>query len=152
MATANYKGKQFFTYLDSDKAWELIEQKTMGYNVDMDILYPEHFHTDKNSIKYCEILDKLVMEEEQYSLFDSKCEGYAITSFGRVFNAKHINQVVVYFSRTEIKTTIRQDKINFATEFARLGWSFNINDIKRKYDENKWKYQKGGVNYHMDPK
>ena len=141
MPNATYKGKLFYTYLDSEKVWEMIEKKTMGYNVDDDDLYPEHFLTDKTALKYQQVLDKMMLEGEQYQLLDNKCEGYAITSFARVINAKHINQVMIYISKFSAKTSVRSVKIDFATEFAKYGWSFNINDIKRIYDENKWNYR-----------
>ena len=52
MARSDYKGKQFYVYLDSEKAWEVIEKRLMGYDIDvLDELYPEHFDTDKNAIK-----------------------------------------------------------------------------------------------------
>lgn len=141
MATAAYKGKLFYTYLDSEKAWEMIENKVLGNNVDIDELYPEHFHTDKNAIKYQQVLDKMMLEGEQYTLLEGKCEGYAITSFGRIINTKHINQTLVYISKKGVKTSIRGIKIDFATEFIKHGWQFIINDIKRIYDENKWDYR-----------
>ena len=141
MATASYKGKLFYTYLDSEKVWEMIEKKTMGYNVNDDDLYPEHFHTDKNEIKYSQVLDKIMLEGEEYKLLEGKCDGYAITSFARIINAKHINQTLVYISTRNIQSSIRNVKIHFATEFAKYGWSFNINNIKRIYDENKWNYR-----------
>ena len=141
MPNANYKGKMFITYLDSDRAWELIEKKTMGYDVDMDDLYPEHFQTDKTALNYQKVMDKLMMEGEEYQLLKDKCDGYAITSFARVINVKHINQVLVYISKHNAQTSVRNVKIHFATEFAKYGWSFNINDIKRRYDENKWDYR-----------
>ena len=153
MARSDYKGKQFYVYLDSERAWEVIEKRLMGYDIDvLDELYPEHFDTDKNAIKYNKVMDKLVMPGEQYSLFEGKCEGYAITSFGRVFNVKHINQVIVYISKTEMRTTVRNIKIEFATEFMKNGWSFNIDNIKQLYDKNKWKYQRAGINYNINPK
>jgi len=141
MATANYKGKLFYTYLDSDKAWELIEKKTMGYDVDDDDLYPEHFHTDKNEIKYSQILDKIMLEGEEYRLLEGKCHDYSITSFARVLNVKHITQVKIYISKTTAKTSIRTVKIDFATEFAKYGWQLNIDKVKRIYNENKWEYK-----------
>ena len=141
MATAAYKGKLFYTYLDGERAWEMIEKKTMGYDVDTDELYPEHFLTYKNALNYQKVLDKMMLEGEQYQLLNDKCEGYAITSFARVLNAKHINQVLVYISKKGVKTSIRGIKIDFATEFTKHGWQFIINDIKRIYDENKWTYR-----------
>lgn len=141
MATAHYKGKLFYTYLDSEKVWEMIEKKTMGYDVNDDDLYPEHFHTDKNAIKYKQILDKIVLKGEQYALLEGKREGYAITSFARIINVKHINQTLIYISKHHIKTSVRNIKIDFATEFMKYGWSFNIDKIKRVYDENNWTYK-----------
>jgi len=141
MATASYTGKLFVTYLDSDKVWELIEQKTMGYDVDVDDLYPEHFKTDKTAIKYEKIISKIILEGEEYKLLEDICDGYAITSFARIINVKHIKQVLVYISKRAIKTSVRYVKIDFATEFAKYGWSFNINDIKSIYNENKWDYK-----------
>ena len=141
MATAAYKGKLFYTYLDSEKAWEMIENKVLGNNVDMDELYPEHFHTDKNAIKYQKVSDKMMLEGEQYALLNDKCEGYALTSFARVLNVKHINQTLIYISKKGVKTSIRGIKMDFATEFMKYGWSFNIDKIKRVYDENNWTYK-----------
>ena len=141
MATASYKGPLFFTYLDSEKAWEMIENKVLGNKVDLDELYPEHFLTDKNAIKYQQVLDKMILEQEQYVLLNNTCEGYALTSFGRIINVKHINQVLVYISKHQIKCSVRNVKINFATEFMKYGWQFNINNIKRIYDENNWTYK-----------
>jgi len=121
MATAAYKGKLFYTYLDSEKTWELIENKVLGNNVDIDELYPEHFHTDKNAIKYQQVLDKMMLEGEEYVLLEGKCEGYAITSFARVLNVKHINQVLVYISKKGVKSSIRNIKLDCATEFMKHG-------------------------------
>jgi len=141
MATAHYKGKLFYTYLDSDRVWELIEKKTMGYNVDIDELYPEHFQTDKTALNYQKILDKMMLEGEEYKLLNDKCDGYAITSFARIINAKHINQTLIYISKHNIQSSVRGVKVHFATEFAKHNWPFIINDIKRIYDENKWNYR-----------
>lgn len=154
MARAEYTGKLFYVYLDSDRAWELIEQKTMGYNVDIDILYPEHFNTDKNKAKYTKIMNKLVMEGEQYNLLSGICEGYAVTSFGRVINTKKVNQVKVYFKTNDVIAHIRSTKIYLSTEFANNGWSFNINTIKHIYNENKWEYKQSMFNrlYHSSPR
>ena len=49
MGKPNYDSKMFCTYLDGDKAWLLIEQKVMGYDVNLDTLYPEHFLTEITS-------------------------------------------------------------------------------------------------------
>lgn len=141
MPTANYNGKLFYTYLDSDRAWELIEKKTMGYDVDIDELYPEHFQTDKTALNYQKVLDKMMLEGEEYKLLDDKCDGYAITSYARIINAKHINQVIIYISRYNAKTSVRNVKIDFMTEFEKYDWPFNINNIKRTYDKNKWNYR-----------
>jgi hypothetical protein len=54
MAIPYYSSSMFITYLDGDKAWDLIERKAMGYDVDMDELYPEHFITEVTSVKYLE--------------------------------------------------------------------------------------------------
>jgi len=141
MATAAYNGKLFYTYLDSDRAWELIEKKTMGYDVDIDELYPEHFQTDKTALNYQKVLDKMMVEGEEYKLLDDKCDGYAITSFAGIINAKHINQTLIYISKHNVRSSIRTIKIDMATEFAKYNWPFNINNIKRIYDENKWEYK-----------
>jgi hypothetical protein len=141
MATAAYNGKLFYTYLDSDRTWELIEKKTMGYDVDIDELYPEHFQTDKTALNYQKVLDKMMVEGEEYKLLDDKCDGYAITSFARIINAKHINQTLIYISKHNVRSSIRNIKIDMATEFAKYNWPFNINNIKRIYNENKWEYK-----------
>jgi len=113
----------------------------MGYDVDVDDLYPEHFQTDKTALKYHQLMNKMVLEGEEYKLLEDMCDGYAITSFARIINVKHIKQVLVYISKRAIKTSVRYVKIDFATEFAKYGWSFNINDIKCIYNENKLDYK-----------
>jgi hypothetical protein len=153
MATANYNSKQFYCYLDSEKAWELIEKRLMGHNIDvLDELYPDDWDTDKNTIKYESTLNQLLLPGEQYNILAGKLEGYCLTSFGRLLNAKYPNQVIVYFAKDRITTSVRNIKIYFAAEFMKMGWSFNIDEIKRKYDKYKWKYQRGGINYNINPK
>ena len=153
MATANYNSKQFYCYLDSEKAWEVIEKRLMGYDIDvLDELYPEEWDTDKNAIKYKEVLDKMLFEGEEYTLLAGKIEGYCLTSFGRLLNVRYPNQVIVYFAKDRITTSVRNIKIYFAAEFMKMGWPFNIDEIKRKYNKYKWKYQKSGINYHIDQK
>ena len=153
MATAHYKGKLFYTYLDSERAWEVIEKRLMGYDIDvLDELYPDHFDTDKNTIKYEKTIAKMLLKEEQYKLLKGKCDGYAVTSLGRVLNVKHPNQVIVYLSKERVVTSVRNIKIFLADEFAEMGWPFSVDNIKQQYDKNKWKYQKSGINYNIGPK
>lgn len=153
MATANYNSKQFYCYLDSEKAWEVIEKRMMGYNIDvLDELYPEEWDTDKNTIKYQSVLTKMLLPGEEYKLLEGKLEGYCITSLGRLLNVKYPNQVIVYFAKDRITTSVRNIKIYLAAEFMKMGWSFNIDEVKRNYDKYKWKYQKSGINYYINGK
>ena len=46
MGKPYYTSSMFVTYLDGDKAWDMIEKKVMGQDVDLDDLYPEHFITE----------------------------------------------------------------------------------------------------------
>jgi hypothetical protein len=147
MAIPHYDSKMFITYLDSDKAWELIEQKTMGYDVDLDSLYPEHFLTEITSIQNNENLESMLLPNEEYYLFGGNCDNYCITSLGRILNAKHQTQNKVYMSKDNIKVCIRTTKIYFATEFMKHGWSFNIDEVKRRYDDNKWSYHLKGTKH-----
>jgi len=102
MATSHYDSKMFYTYLDGDKMWELIEQKVMGHDVNFDKLYPEHFITEVTSIKNEENIQSMLLPDEQYYLFDGDCDNYAITSLGRIFNAKYGTQSKVYIAKDRI--------------------------------------------------
>ena len=141
MGITHYNSSMFHTYLDGDKAWDLIEKKLMGYNVDVDDLYPEHFKTEQTSLVYEDNLKSMLLEGEQYHLYDGMKDNYCITSFGRVINAKYKNQTCVYFGFNNISVTIRMIKFHMADEFMTYGWHFNIYTIKRIYDENKWEYK-----------
>ena len=147
MGKPHYDSKMFYTYLDGDKAWLLIEQKTMGHNVDFDTLYPEHFITEVTSVVNEEKVQSMLLPDEQYSLFGGDCDNYAITSLGRIFNAKYATQSKVYIAKDKITTNIRTTKIYFAAEFMKHGWSFNIDTIKHNYDKHKWAYHYKGVNH-----
>jgi hypothetical protein len=147
MGKSHYDSKMFYTYLDGDKAWLLIEQKTMGHNVDFDTLYPEHFITEVTSVVNEEKVQSMLLPDEQYSLFGGDCDNYAITSLGRIFNAKYGTQSKVYIAKDRITTNIRTTKIYFAAEFMKMGWSFDIDTIKHNYDKYKWAYHYKGTNH-----
>ena len=153
MATANYNSKQFYIYLDSEKAWEVIEKRLMGYDIDvLDELYPDDWDVEKNASKYQSTLNKMLLPNEEYKLLQGKLDGYCVTSLGRILNVKHPNQVIVYFAKGRISTSIRNVKVYLVDEFKEMGWEFNVDNIKRKYDKYKWKYQRSGINYHLDTK
>jgi len=146
MGIPYYSSSMFITYLDGDKAWELIEKKVMGQDVDMDELYPEHFITEVTSARNEENIKPLLLSGEQYHMFEAECDNYCITSYGRIFNANLMTQSKVYFANDNIKVSVRLTKLNFATEFMKLGWEFDIDAIKQRYDVNKWRYNyKGNV-------
>jgi hypothetical protein len=137
----------FYTYLDGDKMWELIEQKVMGHDVNFDTLYPEHFITEITSVKNEENIQSMLLPGEQYHMFDGDCDNYAITSLGRIFNCKYGTQSKVYIAKDRITTNIRTTKVYFAAEFMKMGWPFNIDNIKRDYDKYKWAYHYKGINH-----
>ena len=147
MGKPNYDSKMFCTYLDGDKAWLLIEQKAMGYDVDFDSLYPEHFLTEITSVQNEEKIKSMILPGEEYYMLEGNCDNYCITSLGRIFNAKYGTQNKIYIAKNRITTNIRTTKIHFATEFMKMGWSFNIDEIKRRYDDNKWAYHFKGINH-----
>jgi len=142
-----YTSSMFVTYLDSDKAWDLIEKKVMGQDVDMDELYPEHFITEVTSARNEENIKQLLIPDEQYHMFEGDCDNYCITSLGRIFNAKYGTQNKVYIAKNKITTNIRSTKIYFVAEFMKQGWPFNIDNIKQLYDDNKWAYHYKGINH-----
>lgn len=152
MGIPHYSSQHFYCYLDSNKAWEVIEGKTMGYDRDIDELYPENFITENNIANYNKAIQQLLLPDEQYYLFDSRCEDYALTSLGRIFNVKYLNQLSVYFSSVSLITLIRDRKFNIATEFAKHNWPFNIDTIKHTYNNYKWKYCIKGIFYNHDNK
>jgi len=59
---------------------------------------------------------------------------------------------IVDEGRGRISTSIRNVKVYLVDEFKEMGWEFNVDNIKRKYDKYKWKYQRSGINYHLDTK
>jgi hypothetical protein len=150
MSTPEYTSKQFQVYLDPHKAWEVIEYKSMGYDRDIDELYPESFLIEKKVLRYQEEIKSTLLPDEQYVLLEGKCDGYAITSFGRVLNVEYNNQCVVYFSPNRIQLTVRNIKIDFATEFMKYNWSFDINGIRQLYIKNKWNYQWNGKRFYQN--
>ena len=147
MGTPHYNSKMFCTYLDGDKAWQLIEQKVMGQDVNFDSLYPEHFITEVTSVQNEEKIQSMLIPEEEYHMFEGECDNYCITSLGRIFNAKYGTQNKVYLAKDRISTNIRTVKIYFAAEFMKMGWPFNIDTIKRNYDKYKWSYHYKGTNH-----
>ena len=147
MGKPYYTSSMFVTYLDSDKAWDMIEKKVMGQEVNLDDLYPEHFITEVTSVQNVEKIQSMLFPDEQYYMFEGECDNYCITSLGRIFNAKYRAQNKVYFAQTRITTNIRTVKIYFAAEFMKQGWSFNIDEIKQRYDDNKWAYHYKGINH-----
>ena len=153
MAKAYYKSKQFYVYLDSERAWEVIEKRLMGHDIDvLDELYPDDWDDDKANAHYQSILNKMLLPDEKYKLLLGKLDGYCVTSFGRVLNIKCPNQVIVYFAKDRISTSIRSVKVFLVNEFMNMGWEFNIDSIKRNYNKYKWKYQHSGINYHIKQK
>ena len=147
MGKPYYTSSMFVTYLDGDKAWDMIEKKVMGQDVDLDDLYPEHFISEVTSVQNEEKIQSMLFPDEQYYMFEGECDNYCITSLGRIFNAKYGAQNKVYFAQTRITTNIRTVKIYFAAEFMKQGWSFDIDEIKQRYDDNKWSYHYRGINH-----
>ena len=147
MGKPYYTSSMFVTYLDGDRAWDLIEKKVMGQDVDLDDLYPEHFITEVTLVANEENIQSLLFPDEQYHMFEGDCDNYCITSLGRILNAKYKTQSKVYIAKDRITTTIRSIKIYFAAEFMKMGWSFDIDTIKRNYDNNKWSYHYKGTNH-----
>lgn len=149
MARQHYTSKQFCTYLDANKAWDIIEYKTMGYDRDIDELYPEHFLIEKQADKNKKLLDSILLSGEQYAELEGKCVGYVLTSNGRVINLKSGNQTSIYFKQNTITISVRDIRMDLATEFMKYGWPFDKNEIKRLYDKYKWKYLWGlnRINY-----
>jgi len=138
MASAEYNSRQFKVYLDAEKAWEIIEYKAMGYDRDIDELYPDEFITERNKQKYIDVINKLLIDNEEYTLLEDMCEGYALTSFGRVINCKYGSIVIIYFTNQALSVSIRGVKIDFAGQFMKMGWLYDIDKVKRIYNENKW--------------
>jgi len=141
-----YTSSMFITYLDGDKAWDMIEKKVMGQDVDLDDLYPEHFISEVTSVQNEDKIQLMLLPGEQYHMLEGNCDNYCITSLGRMFNAKYGTQNKVYIAKDRISTNIRTTKIHFAAEFMKMGWPFNIDTIKHDYDNNKWNYHYKGTN------
>jgi len=147
MGKPYYTSSMFVTYLDGDKAWDMIEKKVMGQDVNLDDLYPEHFISEVTSVQNEDKIQSMLLPGEQYYMFEGDCDNYCITSYGRIFNAKYGTQNKVYIAKDRISTNIRTTKIHFAAEFMKMGWPFNIDEIKQRYDNYKWSYHYKGINH-----
>jgi hypothetical protein len=148
MGVTKYKST-FHTYLDSDKAWDIIENKVLGYDVDIDDLYPESFIVETTSLQYGINVQLILLEGEEYVLLEGDCDNYCITSFGRVLNCKYLTQNTVYFGKNNrVTTQVRSTKILLGKEFSKQGWTFNSNNIQQIYDKYEWRYCKAKVFYH----
>lgn len=137
---AKYNSQQFQIYLDSQQAWDIIENKSMGYDRDIDELYPPHFISENTSIQYEKKLNTILLKDEKYALLDDKCSGYAISSYGRIINCQFLKPkvIIVYFSNSSLTITVRGIKLHLVTEFTKHGWEFDIDNIRRIYNENRW--------------
>lgn len=148
MARKEYTGKLFQTYLDSDRAWEVIEYKSMGYNRDIDEIYPAHFITETKPEEQLNYLHSVLFKNEKYKIYDGMLNDYVLTSLGRVINIKIQTQLIAYFKSTSLIILIRNNKINLADEFMKYEWPFTIDGIKRTYDKYKWRYTIGLKKFH----
>ena len=153
MGRTTYKSQMFYTYLDSERAWDVIENKVLGYDVDMDVLYPENFIVENTVLEYEKKLQVMLLEGEKYHLLTDDCDNYCITSFGRILNAKYLTQNTLYFGKnSRVVTQVRSTKIVLSKEFKKLQWHFDADAIEKIYDKHKWRYSKTKIFYHSTVK
>ena len=149
MGLTKYKSTQFYCYLDSEKAWDIIENKVLGHEVDMDVLYPESFIVENTILQYEKNIQPILLSGEDYYLLDGDCDNYCITSYGRILNAKYLTQNTIYFYKNNrVITQVRSTKLLLAKEFKKQNWHFDVNQIQQIYDKHKWRYCKQKIFYH----
>lgn len=133
-----YKSAKFKVYLDAEKAWEVIEYKAMGYNRNIDELYPDAFQTETISKGYNNTITEILVPGEKYDLLQDQWFGYAITSYGRLISLRHNKMLGVYVKTKDITTDLRNKKVKFSEEFKKRGWNFNIQNIINNYKTYEW--------------
>jgi len=133
MARAVNTSSKFQVYLDGERFWELIEN-----GKDVDDLYPDHFKTELVDVQYHEFMKDKLLPGEEYVLLDDIAYDYAITSFGRIFNCIYGTQVKVYFAKDDVLLIIRTYKSKMSKEFAKHGWEFDLEKLKKLYKKHKW--------------
>ncbi len=105
-------------------------------DLDLKELYEEEKVQNLDAFK-----ELLIQGEEIIPLFDN----YAITNYCRVFNVKLIRQLSPnFYEDKNVSVCLHTKKQDIKKLFAEQGWDYNIPDIKKIYDKNKWKYGRLG--------
>jgi len=125
---------KFHFYVDSEAAWECIENGKA-----ISSLYPDYFKPEIQDTKYHNHMKSILLPGEKYILLDDKMYDYAVTSYGRVINCIHGTQVFVYFRKENVMITMRSTKQDMQSIFKKQKWNFNVEEIINNYNKYKWK-------------
>ena len=133
MPQAKLNSSKFQIYLDGERFWELLEN---GKNIDD--LYPDHFKEEITDKQHHDFMSKQLLPGEKYVLLDDIAYDYAVTSFGRIFNCIYGTQVKVYFAKDDVGIIIRTYKDKLSRVFAKYGWEFDLETLRKLYKKHKW--------------
>jgi hypothetical protein len=134
-----YKPKnysKFYFYVDSQAAWECLEN-----GKDITTIYPDYFKEEITDTKYHNHMKSVVTPDEKYVLLEDKMYDYALTSLGRVINCIHGTQCFVYFKKNNIVLNMRNSKLNLRQIFEEQGWEFNLQELLDNYKKYEWKHK-----------
>lgn len=120
-----------YVYLDSDLAWEYIEN-----GKDLDKLFPDKWITKHKFPEH------LLIKGEQYKFLEDNLSDYAITSFGRIFSfAQSIPKSLMpnIYSFT-VGIQLRGKRVNIPNKMKEYNWPTTFEEIRYLYTKHKWPY------------
>lgn len=133
MPQAKLNSSKFQIYLDGEKYWELLEN-----GQDTDLIYPDHFKEEITDKHHHAFMATKLLPGEEYVLLDDIAYDYAVTSYGRIFNCIYGTQVKVYFAKDDVGIIIRTYKDKLSRVFAKYGWEFDLEHLRKLYKKHKW--------------
>ena len=88
-----------------------------------------------------DVLDKFLLEGEEYVQLEGEQEHYVLTSYGRLINTYHIKQIKTLFSSIHniyyLNSTIM---MKVSVEFEKNGWKYDREDIRKRFVDNDWNW------------
>ena len=84
-------------------------------------------------------IDKLLVEDEQYSPLEEPYENYAISTYGRIFSGKRKQSVVTSSTGKRFYVMLLGASVNMNKEFAKRGWIFVPSFIREKHKQYGWR-------------
>ncbi len=88
-----------------------------------------------------EVIDKFLLEGEEYVQLEGDQEHYVLTSYGRLINTHHIKQIKTLFSSIHniyyLNGTIM---VKVSLAFKDNGWKYDREGIRKRFVDNDWSW------------